>query len=507
MYATMKSVVAVERQKQPRHIGLVPAVRRQWLLLVAAYLLSALSAWTQAPAPENTGESGAPETAQPTSASEFVAVPDLAAQLKKIDPNAVVEWDGRRLRIAAKNQKFTLFLSSSDVVINGTPQKVSSPLRVYRGELYVPQDAVDLLATELAKSAPEAAPTGTPTPPTPSPTPTPASVLTPSPSASPTPTPTASPTPQSTAQPTPTKTPTMAETLPQPTPSPTPRPTSHVAIEIKPSAAKATPPLAKVSQAPSGDAFARLLHERDQIAHAAITPLSRAELEQRARSSHVEKIILDPDEGITADASSEIRRQSHLTLQLAMKIKMRLTGAGYRVELTREDPQYVSLAQKLQRIRGSQGDLLVSLRSGTHASASVSGARIFYPSPTTDYAVGKPELASGSDTVPVEQTYLPFAEKSKQVASVCLAALKTVGGTGDAATMLPAPLFLGRRAPMPSVHLVVGYLSNPSDRARLLDEVEQDRLANALAQAIIEFASGAKATSQESAKVQRRGLP
>ncbi len=501
---TMENPRTVEAQRLANKKTGVP-----WVYLILVWFFVAvmgamvLPARGQDPGQSNTGDDAAPPTAQPTPSGEFVAVPDLAAQLKKIDPNAVVEWDGRRLRITAKNQKFSLFLSTSDVVVNGTPQKVSSPLRVYRGELYVPQDAVDLLAGELAKTAAEPTPALTPTPvPTPTPTPTPAATQTPAPTPSPTPT----PTPQPTLSPSPVVSPTVTPPSPQQVlASPTPRSTSSVTVEVKPPT-RATPTPPRVSPKPSGDVFARLLHEREQISQLALAPIPRAELEKRARDLRIGKIILDPDEGITADASSEVRRQSHLTLQLAMKIKTRLTLAGYKVELTREDPQYVTLAQKLERIRASQGDLLVSLRAGANSSASVSGARVLYPSPTTEYAVGKAELASSSDTVPIEQTYLPFAEKSKQLAALCLTALKMVS-TSEAPTMLPAPVFLGRRAPMPSVHLIVGYLTNPSDRTRLLDEAEQDRLAEALSQAIVQFATGAKSNREEQPATEKGEQP
>ena len=53
---------------------------------------------------------------------EFVSAPDLAAQLKKIDPKAQVQWDGRVLRIEANGQKFSLFQTGGDMVVNGTPE-------------------------------------------------------------------------------------------------------------------------------------------------------------------------------------------------------------------------------------------------------------------------------------------------------------------------------------------------------------------------------------------------
>lgn len=490
-----------EQKKNPTLGSIWPQCRDYAFVAIifVAGLLSTLElAWAQEPAPESGVVESAAPAAQPA-VSEFVAVPDLASQLKKIDPNASVEWDGRRLRIAVKGQKFTLFLTNADVVVNGTPQRVSSPLRVYRGELYVPQDAVDLLASELAKTETRGTPAPSPSPsPTPTPTPTPTSTPTVTPLLTKTPTPSPSPAPEQTITPTPTSSPVAS---PVPPPSATP-PSPTLSIEIRPPS-RATPPSVRVSRSHVGDTFAHLVREREEVAQSAVKPMPRAELEKLARNMKVTKIVLDPDEGVTADASSEARRQSHLTLQLAMKIKTRLANQGYQIELTREDPQYVSLARKLEQIRQSAGHVLISIRAGTNPSASVSGVRVLYPSPATDYTVGKPELASG-DLVAVEQTYMPFAEKSKTLAGLCLAALKNEF-PHEAIAMVPIPLYLGRRAPMPAVEIVVGNLSNPADRKRLLDEAQQDRLADLLAQAIAQWAEGNAPRSSESASLQKGG--
>ncbi len=447
-------------------------------------------------------EEESPVTASPQAQTgqEFVAVPDLADQLRKFDPGAVVEWDGRRLRITAKGQRFTLFLTSSDVVVNGVPQRISSPLRVYRGELFVPQDAVDLLAETLAKvtATPTSMPSPTVAPPTPSPTATPA---TPTPVTVATPT----PTPLQSAPPSPI--PTTTPTPPPPTPSPTPQepmatarpatPRPSIAIEIRPSPRPTALPTKIVALQPSGNIFERLVHEREFINQCGLKPFPKGELERRAQRANVTTILLDPDEGVAANAGSEQRRQSHLTLELAMKLRAILEARGYKVELTREDPHYVSLAQKLERIRSSSADLLLSLRAGWNSSATVSGGRVFYPSPATDYSLGK-ALSANNVEYPIEQTYRPFAEKSKTFASVCAGALKNELPAENAGP-LPAPLFLARRAPMPSITVLLGYLSNSGDRNRLLDESHQNQLVERLAEAIDQYKAAATRKSPATA--------
>jgi len=488
-------------------------VRSIWLWLVGqhhrfaasvacmvALSVVALAQYPQSTPGEDEAATAAADPAAAQGSTEYVAVPDLAAQLKKLDPNALVEWDGRRLRISARGQRFTLFLTTPDIVVNGTPQKVSSPLRVYRGELYVPQDAVDLLAGELAEPTPAPGPTPAgeaTTPPAVTPTATPA--LAPTVAPSPTPAPTPSPTaplpvtpPVATiiAQPSVTPqifVPPTVEATQAAVVTPTPTPAIMMQVHATPKATLPPKPPPPVTARP-GSPFEKLLRERDELAQAAWKSFTRAELENRAQRPAIRTVLIDPDEGIANDASAEARRQSHLTLQLAMKLKRHLESRGYRAELTREDTQYVPLAVKVERIRSSDADLLLMVRVGSNPSASVAGSRVLYPSPTADYLVGKPEVGA-SEIVPPEQTYVAFAERSKSLATLCLTALKSEV-PADTTSMLPAPLFLGRRAPMASVLVMPGYLSSPADRARLLDEGRQDQVTDLLAEAVAQYAAG-----------------
>jgi N-acetylmuramoyl-L-alanine amidase len=252
--------------------------------------------------------------------------------------------------------------------------------------------------------------------------------------------------------------------------------------------------LPKPVPAKSQSQFEQLVHERDAIAHLELKSYGRTELEAKAKRTQLRKIVLDPDDGSFPSDSADVRRMSGVTLQITQKIKSRLAQKGYEVELTREDAQPVSLSQKLERIIASDGDLLLSIRVGISPSADTAGVRVLYPSQTTDYSVGKSDAANGN-TVPLDQQYTPFVERSKSLASLCLSALKNEF-SGDDSALLPAPLYFGRRAPMPSILIVTGYISNPSDRNRLLDEMRQDRIAELLARAIDQFASGMRTSEQ-----------
>ncbi|AXA36887.1 MAG: N-acetylmuramoyl-L-alanine amidase [Candidatus Hydrogenedentota bacterium] len=480
--------------------------------------------------PRQVAQLGEPDSAAPAARSEsaFVAVPDLADRLKKLDPNAVIEWDGRRLRIQVQRQRFTLFLVTSDMVVNGTPERVSSPLRVYRGEIYVPQDAVDRIADVLASApAPQTGETTTPVVATPTPAPTPVA----------TPTPTPTPTPQPTPMPTPTPSPTPMLT-PSPTPSPKPSPTPSPTVTVQPTAEPTAPPVratatAEVLRSPTPrsttqievlptprgarrtatpaptvtetrtDVFARALRERAEAGALRIKRFREAELTQLAGTLQIQRVVIDPDDGDEAEPSGEARRASMLTLELAQRLKARLQAAGLEVILTREDLRRVPPPKKVELVTNSGAQLLVSLRVGNSATAEAQGVCVMYPSDTVDYAVGRPTEKGPDDTLPLDQVYRPFQERSRTLASLCLTALRGAVPP-EHASMLAAPLYLHRRAPMPAVLVVVGYLSNPSDRARLLDPQRQDEFVEMLATPILEFGKGAVAPAASQPQPTRR---
>ena len=96
-------------------------------------------------APEPTDQNAAP------TGSDFVFAGDLAKQLRKIDPSAKVDWDGRTLRIEASGQKFSVFPTGREMVVNGSVEKSGQPLRVKSGDIFIPQAVVDRIGQELAR--------------------------------------------------------------------------------------------------------------------------------------------------------------------------------------------------------------------------------------------------------------------------------------------------------------------------------------------------------------------
>jgi N-acetylmuramoyl-L-alanine amidase len=473
--------------------------------------------WFSQPEPEPTPRPRRTARPETPPGGEFVAAPDLADQLKKIDPGATVEWDSRRLRITIREQKFTLFPSTREMVVNGTPERVSAPLRIYRDEIYVPQDAIERIGKRLEEvvpvSTPEAGPTTTPLA-TATPTAMPAVTPAPTPLPTPSPTPAVTPvqTPSVTLVQTPASTPTATPVLmPTPTPEPTPvltSPPSTPQVEILTTPSPKKTPRDDRAQTPAPvagvDLFQQALRDRAAFAGHKIRSLTTSDLQALAAEKGLTKVVLDP--GDANDAGSVSGREAFaISLEIARKVKARLELKGITAELTRYDSQRVSPARMLETVTNSGAQVLLSIRAGVSPSPEMAGYRILHVNESVDHNALRAPAKEINDALPLDQNYKPFQERSRILGSAMLAGLKAVTER-DAVGMVPAPLFLAKRAPMASVLVVAGYITNPGDRARLVDQAKQDELADALTEALVQYGAQLPELPRPSVAGERAGV-
>lgn len=428
------------------------------------------------------------ESAEPPD-DEFVSAPELASRLRQIDPQAKVEWNQRVLRISVGGQKFSLSPSQGKIAVNGREEKVSSPLRIHGGEIYIPQTAIELIGRELeAGTTPGTEATSSALPiATPTAAPSPAVALTPT--VVPTAPPEATPTPASTPALTPTPVPT-----PEPTVAPTPEPATPTASPTstptpKPTRARRTPksqaPAETPAASPSGNVLQQALREKAELGKYRIPQRNREELLRLAQQRGVNAVVIDPDGGSPQSRRGE--QIGALTLAVAQKLQSALEARGIQSVLTRTGAEPVPLGKKLEIINNSQAQALITLRVGESEFSELAGYRVLYPEDSVDFNAG---MASSSDEgpVPMELNYRAFQDKNKVLGSALMNALKRAI-KGEGVGINPSPLLLGKRAPMASALVVVGYITNPLDAQRLLDAQQQENLAAALAEGMAQYGS------------------
>ena len=202
----------------------------------------------------------------------------------------------------------------------------------------------------------------------------------------------------------------------------------------------------------------------------------------------VYKVIVDPGHGgqDTGSKGSGGLLEKEVTMALAKKLVQALEETGkVRAELTRTDDQAVSLDDRAGLANHNHGDLFISLHLGTTFAPDPTGFSIYYWSPTT----ASPTATPSSNTVKSwDQEQEPYWEKSRMLASLMKEELlwSIPWASGG---VLPADIYLLRRARMPAVMLELGSLNHLEEAAQLQKPEFQEAVAKAVTQGIIKYRS------------------
>ena len=202
----------------------------------------------------------------------------------------------------------------------------------------------------------------------------------------------------------------------------------------------------------------------------------------------VYKVIVDPGHGgqDTGSKGSGGLLEKEVTMALAKKLVQALEETGkVRAELTRTDDQAVSLDDRAGLANHNHGDLFISLHLGTTFAPDPTGFSIYYWSPTT----ASPTATPSSNTVKSwDQEQGPYWEKSRMLASLMKEELlwSIPWASGG---VLPADIYLLRRARMPAVMLELGSLNHLEEAAQLQKPEFQEAVAKAVTQGIIKYRS------------------
>jgi len=202
----------------------------------------------------------------------------------------------------------------------------------------------------------------------------------------------------------------------------------------------------------------------------------------------VYKVFVDPGHGgqDTGSKGSGGLLEKEVTMALAKKLVRVLEETGkVRPELIRTDDQAVSLDDRAGLANHNHGDLFISLHLGTTFAPDPTGFSIYYWSPTT----ASPTATPSSSTVRLwGQEQEPYWEKSRMLASLMKEELlwSIPWASGG---VLPADIYLLRRARMPAVMLELGSLNHLEEAAQLQKPEFQEAVAKAVTQGIIKYRS------------------
>ncbi len=208
---------------------------------------------------------------------------------------------------------------------------------------------------------------------------------------------------------------------------------------------------------------------------------------------NVNRIVIDPGHG-GKDSGCETHqkyKEKDITLALAKRLASRLKKEiGCEVFLTRDKDVFLSLEQRTAIANMKKADLFISLHVNAHKDVRIHGLETYFLNMATDQRavmVAARENATSEKNISDLQTILNDLMMNTKIRESSRLAHQVqkgmVGGAGKRYRKIrnlgvkQAPFYVLIGAQMPAVLVEVGFLSNRTERKRLMNKAYQERLA------------------------------
>jgi len=224
----------------------------------------------------------------------------------------------------------------------------------------------------------------------------------------------------------------------------------------------------------------------------------------QAPAERFDTVVLDAGHGGEDDGARGPRGlvEKELVLDVGRRLAARLRERELRVVMTRDDDRFVSLEERFAIANDARGDLFISIHANATRDSEVSGVETFFLAVAASddearrVALRENQAFAGSGAIPEMNDPLQ-AILGDLMASDHLkesnefARLAQRGLAGDAANhsrgVKQAPFVVLQGVQMPSSLVEIGFVTNPAESGRLRSSSGRDRIAAALAEAVLEF--------------------
>jgi len=205
-----------------------------------------------------------------------------------------------------------------------------------------------------------------------------------------------------------------------------------------------------------------------------------------------DKVIIDPQYGgkqFGPIVSSGIRAKD-IVLSIAQKLGKKIKEqTNYETVYTRESDNYVSLQDRVLIANKNNGNVLISIGLNSSENKRANGLEMFIFN-----------VSDGSKDLPLDKNFnsetnvviKDLLSTEKNIKSIKLAAAIHVEliaekiGIRDRG-IKSAPFYLLVGADMPSLMVMVGFLTNEQDEKVLKDPIYQDKIAEALFKGLLKY--------------------
>jgi N-acetylmuramoyl-L-alanine amidase len=198
-------------------------------------------------------------------------------------------------------------------------------------------------------------------------------------------------------------------------------------------------------------------------------------------------IVIDPGHGGGDSGTSSVlgyRSEKEFTLDWARRVGLLLATNGWRVFLTRTSDRDVSISNRIAFAEAHKPDLFLSLHFNSSApNDQQTGLETYCLTPT-----GMPSTVTRGfgDNPALVFPNNTFDAQNLQFALRVHRALLQANGRHDRGVRRARFLGVLRGQNCPAILVEGGYLSNPQEARRISDPAYRQRLAEALAQSLVE---------------------
>jgi N-acetylmuramoyl-L-alanine amidase len=216
----------------------------------------------------------------------------------------------------------------------------------------------------------------------------------------------------------------------------------------------------------------------------------------------VRTIVIDPGHGGEEDGAKGARGtlEKTLTLAVARRVKSALeTRLGARVLLTRDDDRTLPLDERAAFANNNKADVFLSLHANASLRRTATGAEVFYLSldradeearrVAESEGVAMPVFGGGTREIDVilwEMAQTRHLTQSAELARAVEAQLRALVPMSPRA-LQQAPFRVLVGANMPAVLVELGYVTNAEQESALASVPFQNRLAQAITEAVTHF--------------------
>ena len=213
----------------------------------------------------------------------------------------------------------------------------------------------------------------------------------------------------------------------------------------------------------------------------------------------VRTVVLDPGHGGRdpgAVGAYELQEKD-VTLRLARALRPRLVARGFRVVMTREGDQTLSLEERTAFAEGERGDVFISLHTNAARRRSARGIETYYLDKT--HGRHSERVAARENGVPADRldelqrvvAQLRVSEVSVHSARLAttlhqkvIAGVRSTHGSVEDLGVKRGPFYVLFLSNMPAALLEVGFLTNRQEARRLRSSFYLDVLAEQISRGL-----------------------